>query len=59
MKTMLLTLDDPRFKKSAAITLFATQKPEGPEGCNKALWDEIYKTVLAVAEENQWQLTGK
>lgn len=54
LTTLLLVLDDPRFKTRAASALFFKKKPEGPPGCNKALWDEIYAKVLAEATEQGW-----
>jgi len=59
MSTLSQAMDDPRFTKSIAATLFFMQKPAGPDGCNKVLWDEIYAKVQAVAAKNGWEAPGK
>jgi hypothetical protein len=56
---MSLAMNDPRFTESLASTLFFTQKPAGPAGCNKVLWDEVYAKVLVVAEKKGWVAPGK
>jgi hypothetical protein len=55
LKTLSSALDDPRFAATAAIVLFAQHAPEGPDGCDKRLWAEIYAKVLAIAAKNQWE----
>lgn len=59
MSTLLVAMDDTRFTASLAATLFYTQKPAGPVGCNKVIWDEVYAKVLVVATKNGWEAIGK
>ena len=59
MSTLSQAMDDPRFTESIAATLFFMQKPAGPDGCNKVLWDEVYAKVLAVAAKKGWEPLGK
>jgi len=59
LSTLSLAMDDSRFTQSIASTLFLTQKPSGPDGCNKDLWNEIYAKVLAVASDMGWEPPSK
>jgi hypothetical protein len=59
LSTLSLAMDDPRFTERIAGALFYMQKPAGPDGCNKVLWDEVYAKVLAVAAANGWEPLSK
>lgn len=59
LTTLALAMDDPRFTQGIAAVLFHTQKQDGPQGCNKVLWDEVYAKVLAVAAEKGWEHPSK
>lgn len=59
LSTLSQAMDDPRFTQKIASYLYFMQKPAGPDGCNKVLWDEIYAKVLAVAAKSGWEPLSK
>jgi len=59
LRTLSLALDDPGFGPSAAAVLWFSRSAEGPEGCDRALWDEVYAKVQAHAQKSGWSKLDK
>ncbi len=59
LQTLLQALDDPGFRQSATTVLYFMYTPDGPDGCDKGLWSEIYAQVLADAEKYGWEKPTK
>ena len=52
LRTLLLAMDSSHFAEQATMTVWLNCTPEGPEGCDKVLWKQIYEKAKFFASKH-------